>query len=222
MKNIYLKLALSALLIPSLGYTDGLVVWNKDPTEAHVVLKTTPLYEYNNRIVVFLPWHQAYERIKPNALYWGLEAWMCALTNRDRNTLLDAEFRMGYNYLYNGVDHLTPFAGVGYIQNYSYKHHHHHKPGITYGTIGFLYDHEFGNIFNIGVNLKGLIGGPVNKRHFNWGSPVIGGDLSVPITFRFGHNRHWDLRIEPYNTYLYGKYADAYYVGFRNTIGYRF
>jgi hypothetical protein len=206
MKNTYLKLALSALLLPLFGYAD----------EGHP--KTTPFYEYHNRVALFSPSHQTYERIKPDALYWGLEGWLVPTINN--NGLLDAEFRMGYNFFYNGVDHLTPFAGMGYIENFS--KHHHHKLGIAYGTVGFLYDHEFGSVFNMGINVKGLIGGQAGKKHLNLGSPVIGADIAVPLTLRFGRHRHWDCRIEPFYTYLHGVNVSADYVGFRSTLGYRF
>jgi hypothetical protein len=133
---------------------------------------------------------------------------------------------------------VTPFVGLGFFKDLRSEHsniwvvedgivthHHHHskmKPGIVYGTFGFLYDHEFNSIFTLGVNLKGLIGGPVNKKHFNWGSPVGGFDIAVPITFRFGHKRHWDARIEPFNIYLHGTNTTRNYFGFRSTVGYRF
>ena len=223
MKNIYLTLALTAL-IPIAGYTDGGSFEKTSSSKKNGATKTTPYHEYHNRVIIFDPAHQGYERIKPDDLYWGIEGWLVYTENNHRHFLVNGEARMGYNFFYNGTCHLTPFAGVGYIQDFAKRHHHlhTHKPGIVYGTVGFLYDHEFGDVINVGVNLKGLLGGPTNRKHFNWGSPVVGADLAVPITFRFGRNRHWDFRIEPFNTYLYGSHASAYYVGFRNTIGYRF
>ncbi len=208
--------------MPVIGHADDGLFWKKHPEKVEIVTKLTPFYEYHNRIIVFSPLHQGYERIKPDALYWGLEGWFVRSYNKDNNWLLDGEFRMGYNFLYNKVDHVTPFAGIGYIQDFTRHHHHHHKPGIVYGTMGFLYDHEFNSVFTLGVNLKGLLGGPDSKKHFNWGSPVGGVDMALPITFRFGRHRHWDLRLEPFTTYLHGSHACAYYMGSRCTIGHRF
>ena len=222
MKNICLTLSLATLLVPVLGHTDDGSFWEKQPENVEIVTKVTPFYEYHNRMVVFSPTHQAYERIKPDDMYWGIEGWYVRADNKHKNWLLNGEFRVGHNYLYNLVDHVTPFAGVGYIQDFSKHYHNYHKPGIVYGTVGMLYDHEFNSVFTLGVNLKGLVGGPASKKHFNWGSPVVGADMSIPITFRLGHNRHWDLRLEPFNTYLYGTHACAYYVGSRCTVGYRF
>jgi hypothetical protein len=227
MKNIYAKLALVSLLMPVFGHTAESSSWKKSPTKIEVVTKTTPFYEYHNRVILFSPTHQGYERIKPDSLYWGIEGWISYFYNSSRDMkhhkwLMDSEARVGYNFFYNQVDHLTPFVGIGYIQDFSKCYHKEHKPGIIYGAVGFLYDHEFNSVFNLGLNLKGFMGGADTKKHFNWGSPVLGADMSLPVTFRFGHHRHWDLRLEPFNTYLYGSHASAYYVGSRCTLGYRF
>ncbi len=186
---------------------------------------TTPLFiEYHNRMAVFSINHLVYERIKTNALYAGIEGWGLGTLNQNR-IIAEGELRMGYNFFWNGRDHLTPLAGIGFFKDFHKMHeyrHHHMKPGIAYGTVGFLYDHEFTNVFNLGLNIKGILGGPVSKKHFEWGSPVGGVDVSLPITFRFGHKRHWDSRIEPFNIYLCSRQATFNYVGFRSTIGYRF
>lgn len=177
--------------------------------------------QYNNRFVVFLPFHQAYERIKPSAMYAGAEAFVVG-SNKNQ-LLLNSELRFGYNFLFNRKDHLTPFAGGGYFDVFTYKDHHlRHKPGIAYGTLGILYDHEFNTIFTLGVNAKLLIGAPVNHKHFDWGSSVIGSQVGIPITFRFGRDRHWDLRLEPFNLHLKGTKATRDYAGSITTIGYRF
>ena len=183
---------------------------------------TTPFIEYNNRMVVFLINHLAYERIKPHAFYTGVEGW--ALGTFDGQLIAEGEYRAGYNFFWNGRDHFTPLAGVGFFKDFhkSPQHDHQRKPGIVYGTLGFLYDHEFTNVFNLGLNVKGIIGGPTAKKQYDWGSPVVGVDVSVPITFRFGYKRHWDLRIEPFDLYLHGNNNRFNAVGFRSTIGYRF
>jgi hypothetical protein len=184
----------------------------------------TPFIEYHNRMAVFNIDHLVYERIETNALYAGIEGWGLRTLNQNR-IVAEGEFRMGYNFFWNGRDHWTPLAGIGFFKDFHKTHEHGHhpmKPGIFYGTIGFLYDHEFTDVFNLGLNIKGILGGPVSKKHFDWGSPVGGVDVSLPITFRFGHKRHWDARIEPFNIYLHGSQAAFDYFGFRSTIGYRF
>lgn len=214
-----------ATLSPFLGFTDSV---KSEKTE-------WPFREYHNRISVFYPYHQAYERIKPDAFYVGVEGWVTGTLPKNR-ALGEVELRMGYNFFYNGRDHLTPVAGVGVLKETNIRvwkfavddagfiriSNEVRAPAVIYGMIGCLYDHEFNSIFNLGLNVKAMIGGPSNKRHFDWGCPVGGIDVAMPITFRFGHNRHWDVRIEPFNTALFGTKNSRNYFGFRNTIGYRF
>jgi hypothetical protein len=220
MRNQYLKALLPILSMTVFGYADQAAADEKksiDQTKPHFI-------QYHNRVILFAPFHQGYERIKPDAFYVGIEGFLASGLNKGKdNTLLDLELRMGYNFFFKEKDHLTPFVGIGFVEDF-FRHHDHlsHKPGIVYGTTGFLYDHEFNTIFSLGINAKLLIGGPVSKKRFDWGSPVIGTDISLPITFRFGHHRHWDYRIEPFNMYLHGSKASQDYFGFRNSLGYRF
>lgn len=221
MKRYYLTAFLSILSMTVLGQADQVTLEAEKPANE---VKEPHFIQYNNRMIVFAPCHQGYERIKPNAFYVGVEGFLASILNKSHeNTLLDAQLRMGYNFFFNGRDHLTPIAGIGFVEDFFKKHHHsHHKPGVVYGTLGLLYDHEFNTIFNLGLNVKFLVGGPVGKRHSEWGSPVVGTDVSLPITFRFGHKRHWDYRIEPFNIYLHGSHASEDYWGFRNSLAYRF
>ncbi len=210
MKNFHLPLTLSALCIATAALQADYA-----PQE-----EKTPFIEYHNRIAVFSINHLVYERIKPNAIYAGVEGWALATVNHGARLIAEGEIRLGNNYFWNGRDHFTPFVGAGIFKDFgAYEHR---KPGIAYGTVGFLYDHEFTDVFNLGLNVKGILGGAVSKKHFDWGSPIVGVDTSLPITFRFGYKRHWDARIEPFNLYLHGSNASADYLGFRSTIGYRF
>lgn len=185
-------------------------------------------HEYHNRIAVFGPLHQTYERIKPNAFYAGVEAWLVGAFSNDKGScaalLGEAEVRFGYNFFWNGRDHLTPFAGGGVLRDFEEEHiDHRHimKPAVGYGVIGFLYDHEFNAWFNLGCNVKGLVGGAGHNR-LSWGSPIVGVDVALPITFRFGYHKRWDVRLEPFDLYLHGTQLSRNYVGGRSTIGYRF
>lgn len=151
---------------------------------------------------------------------------------------------MGYNFFYYGRDHFTPVVGVGLFKDYRKRfdqgvernidflglfiktsfNKYKSRPAIVYGMIGFLYDHEFNSVLNLGLNFKGMLGGASTKHRHDaqWGSTVVGCDISVPLTFRFGPKRHWDIRIEPFNIYMHGSHASQDYIGFRSTIGYRF
>ncbi len=181
---------------------------------------TTPFIEYHNRMAVFSFNHFVYERIKTDAFYTGVEGW--AVPTLNYNFIVEGEYRAGYNFFWNGRDHLTPIGGVGFFKDFANSYYNKAKPGIVYGTFGFLYDHEFTSVFNLGLNVKGIIGGPVAEKWYGWGSPVVGIDTSLPITFRFGHKRQWDARLEPFDIYLHGSNNSMNVVGLRSTIGYRF
>ena len=171
-------------------------------------------------MIVFSPFHWGYERIKPDAFYVGVEGYLAPIFTNEGAVLLDTQLRMGYNFFFNGRDHLTPIAGVGFVRDVFEKHHD--QPGVVYGTVGLLYNHEVNTIFNLGLDVEFLMGGTVGKNRFEWGSPVVGIDVSFPITLRFGHRRHWDYRIEPFNLYLHGPHNSEDYWGFRNSLAYRF
>jgi hypothetical protein len=169
--------------------------------------------QYNNRVVLFMPYHQSYERIKNDSIYAGVQAFVVAC-NADR-LLLNAELRMGYNFFFNQRDHVTPFAAAGYVRG-------EHASGVAYGALGVLYTHEFTSVFNLGLNAKAILGGQAQHSHFEWGSPVGGGQVSVPFTFRFGGNRHWDVRLEPFDLFLAGSKHFKNFAGCITTLGYRF
>lgn len=193
---------------------------------------STPYIEYNNRMVCFYPTHQAYERIKPNDLYVGLEGWVLA----GKKAAAEAELRMGHNYFWNGRDHFTPVAGVGIFKTLHKHAHfageqwifglptpHHTRPALVYGMVGFLYEHEFASVFSWGINVKLMAGAQAGHHsHHNWGSIIGGVDGAMPFTFRFGKERHWDIRLEPFYIYFQGKNALEQFTGIRTGIGYRF
>ena len=122
---------------------------------------TTPFIEYHNRIAVFNSYHLAYERTKTNSLYAGVEGWLLPVA-RSHQAIVEGEFRMGYNFFWNGRDHFTPIAGIGYFQQLRKRHFcfHKHTPGIVYATFGFsLRPPSSPRRFNLGLNVKGLLGG---------------------------------------------------------------
>jgi hypothetical protein len=242
MKKICLALLATSFVFADEG--EEIAAAKKQPVQQQPVAEQNPFIEYNNRIAVFNPFHQVYERTKPHAYYVGVEAWLTyAWSNQNNNdnnntcVLGEAELRMGYNFFYNGKDHVTPFAGVGAVRDYKSEHWNNFviinggiftdhvsvkKPAVLYGVLGFLYDHEFNRWFTVGSNFKFLIGGSSSSKHVEWGNPVTGLDIAIPITFRFGYKRHWDFRIEPFDIYLNGQNFSRNYLGFRSTLGYRF
>ena len=236
-----LKTALALAVLPIFMHADGEFAV-QDSKNMNTAEQPVPTFiEYHNRMAVFVPWHQVYERIKTDAYYGGVEYWFLPTVTRSGKTskssgaVAEAEVRFGYNLFYNGRDHVTPFMGVGAFESFKGRSDGHHsgwlgmkrhyrldRPTLAYGVVGFLYDHEFSSVVNLGINLKGIVGGGVNKKHGNWGSAVVGFDVAVPFTLRCGRMRHWDVRIEPFNIYLHGSETWMNVFGFRSTIGYRF
>lgn len=231
----FLKVTL-LLAMTSIGFASE----GAKPEEVYL---ETRFHEYHNRIAVFGPLHQVYERTKTDAFYVGIETWYLPVIStsggKDHQRWIgEAELRMGFNYFYNGRDHVTPFLGVGAFKDFGKEEHetrflrggvvvrrerHSDVKGVVlYGAFGLLYDHEFNSVFNLGLTVKGIVGGTVNHTDINWGSPVGGVDVSLPITFRFGHKKRWDIRLEPFDIYLHGTKISRNYFGSRSTVGFRF
>ena len=122
--------------------------------------------------------YQVYERTEPDAFYAGVESWFVpAYGSKGFTALGEAELRFGYNLFYRGECHVTPFVGVGAVKDFKQHHYystwdvrgHQHKhyksiPAVVYGVLGVLYDHEFNTVVNLGLNVKGMVGGGVDKK----------------------------------------------------------
>jgi hypothetical protein len=220
MKKTILTTLTAAIFIGSSGYADDTVL-NLESCEPTTSAPAKDLFfEYNNRITVFNPFYISYERTKPNALYWALLERQESVWNEDGHSRLitRAEFRMGYNLFFNARDHFSPYAGISFIHGYEHK-----IPNGMFGSLGFWCIHEFSNDFNLGVNTQALIGSAIDHRSQNFGKGLIVGiDAGLPFIFRFGHKRHWDFRLEPFDIYLHGSKSWANLVGLRNSIGYSF
>ncbi|NNM43762.1 MAG: hypothetical protein HKM07_05415 [Chlamydiae bacterium] len=238
MKKNFLKLFFLSLLIPFLVQADSGYDEEEAPQTQKIESKpkskpkTTTLFaEYDNRILFGIV-QFGYERIKPNDVYVGVQGWFLPIIENNNPGISEFEVRTGYNFFFNQRDHLTPIAGVGVFKDFHKKHFHssclwekhsYTKSAVVYGTVGFLYEHEFNNLFALGLNVKGMLGGSTsNEWYKKWRSTVGGIDVSVPITFRFAKGRRWYACIEPFNIYLHGSNISRDYFGFRNTFGYRF
>src|SRR5581483_9949999 len=190
MKHFYLTATFSTALALNVAiHADG----------AQKPASATPFIEHHNRIAVFNIEHLTYERIKTDSLYAGVESWFLPVATKHHHHhhsqyLFEGEFRMGYNFFWNGRDHFTPLAGAGYLQQFHRTDGkiRHDKPGA------------------------------VSENRFEWGNPVAGIDISLPITFRFGYQRRWDIRLEPFDIYLHGSKNSCNYFGGRSTVGFRF
>lgn len=225
MKNHCFSLLSLLLPLAAVANTNETVIAKVFKTEKTV--EPMEFIQYNNRVMVFTPAHIGYERIKPNAMYVGVEVFKSPIFNRGhKNSFVDAELRVGHNFFYNDKDHFSPFVmlgtnGTNPTRSFLKIDYRLKNWGMAYGGVGFLYTHEFDPVFNMGINLKLLVGGSICHKHKKIGSPSIGTDVAVPLTFRFGRKKHWDFRLEPFFFGLHGQGSLGYF-GWRNSVGYRF
>ncbi len=225
MKTGYFNLTIFFLCLATIGRADETIVEKVFKEEK--IEKVSKFIQYNNRVMLFTPAHIGYERIKPNGMYVGVEAFQSPVFNKKyKKEFVDVELRLGHNSFYNGKDHFTPFimlggAGANHTRSFFNIDYQFKNWGTVYGGAGFLYTHECDSIFNIGVNAKLLLGGCVCQKDKKLGSPLVGMDVAVPFTFRFGNHKHWDFRLEPFFFGLKGQ-GSVGYLGWRNSLGYRF
>jgi hypothetical protein len=187
--------------------------------ENKITLKTTKdeIPPYYHRVNFGLS-RLGYEFIKPEFLYAGAEVWGILSYGPFpfERTMGEIEARIGYNFAVNHNDRFTPIIGIGCFKDFR----HHQKQGVCYITSGVLYEHKFTNLFDLGVNLKGLLGQTEGRSR--WGNPVWGYDISVPLTIHFGEYRNWDFRLEPFYIQMFGHNSTHSYGGTRSSFGYRF
>lgn len=140
---------------------------------------------FHNRISVLDPFHLIYERLKKDSIYVGIDSWACYAFSSDNTTINtfvsnnkpigELELRLGYNFLFNQKDHFVPIIGLGIFKDWNHetyqiwkiKYESENLDEIIYGTFGFLYNHDFNRLFNLGFNIKGIIGGPISDKQ--WG-----------------------------------------------------
>jgi hypothetical protein len=220
MKQKALIVLLSIFSLSAITYADSSDTDSTTPSPHDT--KKPPFREYDNRLS-FFPTYLSYERIKPNAVYVGMEtSGGFPLNKALADLFFYSELRLGYNFFFRGRDHLTPVVGGGYTKDICINHARClRRPNIGYGLIGLRYWHECSYKFHMGVNAEFLIGRPTNEKH-QWNSPVMGFNISVPLIFKFKDHEKWDSCIEPYSVYLRGGNTSTIYAGLRYTLGYRF
>lgn len=178
-----------------------------------------PIPQYDNRINFSLS-RLGYERLKPNGVYVGLQEWFTFLMpwNHYSHWMNELEARVGYNFCFEGKDRLTPMIGGGFFR-YSSKNN---PQDIGYGLVAVFYEHTFNRLFSMGLNLKGTVGASKHEKNKNMGNPILGYQVDVPFTFRFGEKLNWDFRITPFYLAMNGKNWDLSTYGFYGEFGYRF
>src|SRR5574337_608400 len=118
-----LKIALTLAVLPIFIHADGELVMTDKKNMSQAEQPMVSFIEYHNRIAVFTPCHQVYERIKPNAYYGGIEFFAEPIVSSKLShgklsdgLFANGEVRFGYNLFYNNRDHVTPFMGAGFTE----------------------------------------------------------------------------------------------------------
>lgn len=190
---------------------------DEQPSE-EVKVEVMPTYEHR---INFDLLRVGYEHIKPDAVYAATECWYLLRSTSDgpRLGLGEAEARVGYNISLNPSNMLTPFIGGGYFRSFEPDK----KQELVYPALGLRYNHMFGSVFELGLNLEGMMGYSLKEYKYpSWGNPTWGLDVGLPFTWKFTQNKRWDIRLEPFFTGWFGQDRDAFFGGIRSSFGYRF
>ena len=103
-----------------------------------------------------------YERIKTDCVYTGVETKIASILNMEdsKNKTLDhyinGEVRIGYNLGMGDLDVITPYGGVGFSV-FSIEKAEGKLKNWNYGALGVKYMHKFGEIFEMGLHIKGAM-----------------------------------------------------------------
>lgn len=103
-----------------------------------------------------------YERIQRDSVYVGTDAKFSSIysLNRSKSDPLDyfvnGEVRLGYNFAPTKIDTIVPYAGMGFSM-FSLEKRNGNLRDWNYATAGFKLSHQFGEIFEMGLNMKTYI-----------------------------------------------------------------
>lgn len=186
---------------------------------------------YDNRIDFSLL-RVGYERLKPQGVYVGVQEWYTYFPGKHNPQWINiVEGRLGYNFMFEGKDRLTPMVGGGFYRYFSdakptaqtrYYYGNLYKQGIGYIMAGAAYEHDFNRLFSMGLTMKLTIGTLANNEQVSWGNPIVGYQVEAPFTFRFARGRKWDYRSVPFVVSQMGQYYSSTILGVYGEFGYRF
>jgi hypothetical protein len=183
---------------------------------------------FDNRILFF----EGYERIKDDALYFALLAWISPnYLSKSDAWLVEGEARLGYNFAFKNHTTLTPYIGGGYLDDLKKSHRHErrflrhlkeHTLEYGFGSFGLCVMHSFNDLFGLGFNAKGMVGKGTIGSFVHNNQWTYGFDLGLPLSFSFGHMRRYDIRYEPFYIFLKSKHDESSYLGNRLFVGVKF
>jgi hypothetical protein len=192
--------------------------------------------KYKNRLSVS-PNSISFERTAEDSLFVSFEH-SIAPTFRQKNIDVDVNttsIKVGQNFSIDGKSRITPSIGVSMFRDESYGTVYAtveaekgqeisseitvQNPFLFHGTFGLGMEYDFMKNMTFGLNAHGMVGSTWGSEVRKMGDMSWGFHTSLPVTFRFGTDAHWDVRMEPF-AYLLKDYAN--YVGGKAGLGYRF
>lgn len=190
--------------------------------------------KYSNRVVALQP-TISYERLGDDSVYVGVESFVTGVWRgkNDYTKIGLIEARVGYTFAFDARSRLTPVIGASMFRDLEEgTAYHTHRwdentfesrtvtythPYLFHGHMGLMAEYDLSRTLTFGVTAKGLMGKVWGTEQKDLKDLSYGLNASVPVTFRFGKEFNWDLRIEPlaillkdYNNFLGGKAAVAY------------
>lgn len=191
--------------------------------------------KYKNRIAV-LQSSLSYDRTAEDEIHYGFDSYV-AKAWRDINdtTVIGViEGRIGYTMSSDARMRVTPVVGVSVfkdLEEHKFYTSFNEKnmtntsssrvvnPYRVHAMIGVMGEYDVAKSVSVGFNLKGLVGKITGAAEAGYKELSYGMHGALPITFRFGADQHWDLRMEPFALLLRDT---ARYLGARAAVGYRF
>ena len=188
----------------------------------------------------FLGLKIGYEYLKPDAFYFGIDV-LAAGGNHGFHESFKGEtvpqsdgltgfgnFELRFGYTISTTRWLTtPFLCIGGYSYGSGTHYHYFSAGASYLGIGLHSRYEVSQTFNIGINFKAFSAfDREEKWRFLGLKQVIhnglwGGGIGIPLIWRVGSKKRWDIQLEPYLLKLtFAEVQNIY--GTRLIFGYRF
>lgn len=183
-----------------------------------------------------------YEYLKPRAFYAGIDLLTSYSTNtfrasqnghdlcqtQDDTWFGSSELRLGYTFAQKKWL-CSPYLGLGgYLVEGLFHTHSNFQERFSYVVGGVRTNYERSSVFHMGFNLKIFRSYYAIKSYYLSNGckltihpQVWGGELGIPLTWRIGSKKRWDVEVEPYFLQLDFSETQNIY-GTRLLFGYHF
>lgn len=188
----------------------------------------------------FLGLKIGYEYLKPDAFYFGIDILVAGANHGFHESFKGGGFpqsdgRTGFGNLELRFGYTistprwltTPFLCIGENSFGSGSDHHHFDESISYLGGGVRSRYELSKSFNLGVNFK-IFSSMYREEKWRFlrlkrvtHNGLWGGEIGIPLIWRVGSKKRWDIQLEPYFLKLTFVEVQNIY-GTRLIFGYRF